>query len=86
MQIPYSILCTLFNYLLPYSLLRVLLFVFQDGGTALMAASESDRTGVVQLLSSSGEPKDGVRHNINNGQQLPTWFPKTIFQFLASNE
>ena len=51
-----------------------------------MAASKSDRTGVVQLLSSSGEPKDGVRHNINNGQQLATWLPKTIFQFLASSE
>ena len=61
-------------------------FVFQDCGTALMAASKSDRTGVVQLLSSSGEPKDGVRHNINNGQQLATWLPKTIFQFLASSE
>ena len=51
-----------------------------------MAASKSDRTGVVQLLSSSGEPKDKVRHNINNGQQLATWLPKTIFQFLASSE
>ena len=54
-----------------------------------MAASKSDRTGVdrvVQLLSFSREPKDGVRHNINNGQQLATWFPKTIFQFLASSE
>ena len=43
-------------------------FVFQDCGTALMAAHKSDRTGVdrvVQLLSSNGEPKDGVRHNIN---------------------
>ena len=63
-------------------------FVFQDCGTALMAASKSDRTGVdrvVQLLS-SGEPKDRVRHNINNGQQLATWLPKTIFQFLASSE
>ena len=61
-------------------------FVFQDCGTVLMAASKSDRTGVVQLLSSNGEPKDGVRHNINNGQQLAIWFPKTIFQFLASSK
>ena len=64
-------------------------FVFQDCGTALMAASKSDHTGVdrvVQLLSSNGEPKDEVRHNINNGQQLATWLPKTIFQFLASSE
>ena len=33
-----------------------------------MAASKSDHTGVdhvVQLLSSSGEPKDGVRHDID---------------------
>ena len=43
----------------------VLLFIFQDGGTALVAAHKSDHTGVLQLVSSSGEPKDGVRHNIN---------------------
>ena len=33
-----------------------------------MAAHKSDRTGVdrvVQLLSSNGELKDGVRHDIN---------------------
>ena len=61
-ELPYS-MCTLFNCLLPYSLL--LLFVFQDGGTTLMAANESDYTDVVQLFHSSGEPKDEVRHNIN---------------------
>ena len=33
-----------------------------------MAAHKSDHTGVdrvVQLLSSNGEPKDWVRHNMN---------------------
>ena len=30
-----------------------------------MAASKSDPTGVVQLLHSSGELKDWVRHNMN---------------------
>ena len=57
-ELPYS-MCTLFNCL------SLLLLFFQDGGTTLMAASESDHTDVVQLLHSSGEPKDEVRHNMN---------------------
>ena len=40
----------------------------QDGETALMWASESGRTDVVQLLLSSGaqvDLQDKVRHNMN---------------------
>ena len=53
---------------IPYSVCQLsasICFVFQDGGTALMAASKSDHTGAVQLVHSSGEPKDWVRHNMN---------------------
>ena len=40
----------------------------QDGGTALMLASDSGHTGVVKLLLSSGaqvDLQDKVRHSIN---------------------
>ena len=43
-------------------------FVSQDGWTALMLASDSGHTDVVQLLLSSGaqvDLQDEVRHNMN---------------------
>ena len=76
----------MYTFQLSASILIAISVLSQDGGTALMAASKSDHTGVVQLLSSSGEPKDWVRHNINNEQQIATWLPKTIFQILASSD
>ena len=45
----------------------------QDGGTALMWASASGHTDVVQLLLSSGaqvDLQDKVRHNINYSRTL----------------
>ena len=73
----------MYTFQLSASILIAITVLSQYGGTALMAASKSDHTGVdcvVQLLSSSGEPKDWVRHNINNEQRIATWLPKTIFQ------
>ena len=55
------------NCLFPHSLLWWYHFVQQDGWTALMLASDSGHTKVVQLLLSSGakiDMQNKVRHSI----------------------